>query len=55
MISINEADRDVLGFLSFCSIFGQERKIQVYRFCCVVFGVSCSPFLLNATLNWTFS
>ena len=51
MISINEADRDVLRFLWFSSISGQERKIQVYRFCRVVFGVSCSPFLLNATLK----
>ncbi|XP_068738299.1 uncharacterized protein [Montipora capricornis] len=25
-------------------------KIVVYRFCCVVFGLNASPFLLNATL-----
>ena len=52
MISVNEADQDILHFLWFSSVSGQERKIQAYRFCRVILGVFCSPFLLNATLKW---
>eukprot|EP00795_Rhopilema_esculentum_P006856 gene6856-12454_t len=51
MISINEADRDSLRFLWYENVQAEERNLQVYRFCRVVFGVTCSPFLLNATLS----
>ncbi|GFT17970.1 integrase_H2C2 domain-containing protein [Trichonephila clavipes] len=40
-----EKDRDFLRFFSLCS----EGRI-VYRHCRVVFGVSSSPFLLNASI-----
>eukprot|EP00795_Rhopilema_esculentum_P016014 gene16014-7350_t len=50
MISIHNSDRDVLRFLWFTNI-EETMEIQEYRFCRVVFGVSCSPFLLNATLR----
>lgn len=45
-ISVNISDRDYLRFLWY-----ENGKIQVYRHCRVVFGVSSSPFLLAATLN----
>eukprot|EP00795_Rhopilema_esculentum_P003749 gene3749-15025_t len=51
MISVNEADRDSLRFLWYENVQAEERNLQVYRFCRVVFGVTCSPFLLNATLS----
>ena len=51
MISINKADRDALRFLWYDDVQKDEPKILTYRFCRVVFGVTCSPFLLNATLR----
>ena len=51
MISINEADRDSLRFLWYENVQAEEGNLQLYRFCRVVFGVTCSPFLLNANLS----
>ena len=51
MISIKEADRDVLRFLWVTSIDEYQPSLQVYRFTRVTFGVSASPFLLNATIR----
>ena len=51
MISIQEPDRNALRFLWFLDVNAKELKLQEYRFCRVVFGVTCSPFLLNATLK----
>ncbi len=51
MISIWPPDRDVLRFLWIDDINSQSPQIIIYRFKRVVFGVSCSPFLLNATLK----
>ncbi|GFT93756.1 integrase catalytic domain-containing protein [Trichonephila clavipes] len=45
MLSVAPKDRDFLRFFSPCS----EGRI-VYRDCRVVFGVSSSPFLLNASI-----
>ena len=47
MIAVAEPDRDVLRFLWFDDVFLDEPAI-VAR---VVFGVSSSPFLLNATVQ----
>ena len=49
MISLAEDDRDALRFLWFDNPFSEEPKIIVLRFACVAFGLSSSPFLLNAT------
>lgn len=51
MISIAEEDRDVLRFLWLKDIENEFPRIQVLRFTRVVFGVSSSPFLLNATIK----
>ena len=51
MICIAEDDRDVLRFLWLEDIKNELPRIQVLRFTRVVFGVSSSPFLLNATIK----
>lgn len=48
-ISLSSKDRDYVKFL-WWSDYG-ARKIISYRHCRVVFGISSSPFLLNATIN----
>ena len=51
MVSAAECDRDVLRFLWTTDIATAEPRIKVFRFTRVVFGVSASPFLLNATID----
>ena len=50
MVSIAEADRNVLKFLWVDDISKEKQEIIVLRFTRVIFGVSSSPFLLNATI-----
>lgn len=51
MISMAEKDRDVLRFLWVDDIMKEPPEIRTLRFARVVFGVSSSPFLLNATIK----
>ena len=51
MIAVNEKDRDVLRFLWFRDITKEPLDLVVLRFARVTFGVSSSPFLLNATIR----
>ena len=51
MISIDEKDRDMLRFLWVDDVDSELPRKQVLRFARVVFGVSSSPFLLNATIK----
>ena len=51
-IIVNRRDRDCLTFLWVNSVDSDQLEPIVYRFCRVVFGVNCSPFLLNATLQY---
>ena len=51
MISIAPKDRKFLCFLWVDDPTKEEPSIIVYRFTRVVFGVSSSPFLLNATVR----
>ena len=51
MISVAEDDRDALRFLWVDDPFSEEPKIIVLKFARVAFGLSSSPFLLNATLK----
>ena len=50
MTTVKEEDREVLRFLWVDDVNSAEPKIVEYRFSQVVFGVTSSPFLLNATL-----
>ena len=50
MISVDDHDCDVLRFLV-DDISKPNPKMRVFRFTRVVFGVSSSPFLLNATIK----
>ena len=51
MISVTPQDRDVLRFLWVGDVLKDTPNIQTYRFTRVVFGVSSSLFLLNATIK----
>ena len=51
MVSMNEEDRDALRFLWVRDIREKTPEVTVYRFTRVTFGVSSSPFLLNATIR----
>ena len=51
MISVSESDRDVLRFLWVDDVSAEEPGIITLRFTRVMFGVSSSPFLLNATVQ----
>ena len=52
MISVDGKDRDVLRFIWVDDVLKEEPELYVYRFTRVVFGVSSSPFLLNATVRY---
>ena len=49
-ISVNECHRNYLRFLWYNNIFN-ENSLKVYRFARVLFGLTCSPFLLNGTVK----
>ena len=51
MVHIAEEDRDVLRFLWVKDIDKAEPEVVVLRFSRVEFGLSSSPFLLNATVT----
>ena len=52
MISVDEKDRDVLRFIWVDDVNKSNPDLRAYRFTRVVFGVSSSPFLLNATVKY---
>ena len=51
MVSVCEEDRDSLRFLWTSDLNSEELKLISYRFTRVMFEVSSSHFLLNATIN----
>ena len=51
VIGVDESQRDYLRFLWLANIADDDPEIVVYRFCSVVFGLCCSPFIMNATLQ----
>ena len=52
MIAVDDSDCDVLRFIWIDDISKDELELRVYRFTRVVFGVSSSLFLLNATVKF---
>ena len=50
-VGVRAEDSDFLRFLWFEDIFGKDEKVTMFRFLRVVFGLICSPFLLNATIR----
>ena len=50
MVSVAPEDRDFLRFLWVDDIQKEVSQVVTLRFKRVIFGVSCSPFLLNATI-----
>ena len=52
MIAVDERNRDVLRFVWVNDVTKEDPGLCVYWFTRVVFGVSCSLFLLNATLKY---
>ena len=51
MVSMHEEDRDSLRFLWVSNPSDESSDMITLRFTRVMFGVSSSPFLLNATIN----
>ena len=51
MVSVADCDRDVLRFLWISDVKQSIPETIVLRFTQVVFRVSASPFLLNATIG----
>ena len=51
MVSVDEKDRDSLRFLWTRNVEEETPEVIVLRFARVAFGVSSSPFLLNATIS----
>ena len=51
-VEVDPKDRDCLRFIWTSDLTTPEPLKEVYRFNRVVFGVNCSPFLLNAVLRY---
>ena len=51
MVSMVVKDHDILHFLWFDDVFADQSDVFELRFTHVVFRVSSSPFLLNATIR----
>jgi len=52
MVSVAKNDRDVLRFLWVVDPTSSDPEVVVLRFTRMTFGVSASPFLLNATVDF---
>ena len=51
MVKLRPSDRDVTRFLWYRDPFDPNSEIVTYRFTVVLFGATCSQFLLNATIK----
>lgn len=49
-VGLDEDDRDVTWFFWLTDPNDPDSPLQVYRFKAVLFGATCSPFILNATI-----
>jgi len=50
-IGIREGDRDVLRFLWYDDVNKENPEIIQYRYCRLVFGLTCSPAILSETIR----
>ena len=50
-IGLDEEDRDATRFFWLSDPEDPESQFEVYRFKSILFGASCSPFILNATIR----
>ena len=50
MVQLREEDRDYTRFLWYKDPLSPNKELITYRFKVVLFGATCSPFLLNATI-----
>ena len=53
-VRINEEDRDALLFLWFSNVATKSREIKIFRYTSLVFGLSCSPAVLETVLKLHF-
>lgn len=51
MVGLREEDRNVTRFLWLTDVNDPQCPVVGYRFCVVLFGATCSQFLLNATIK----
>ena len=49
-VGLNECDRDYTRFLWLSDPRNPNSTLTTYKFKCVLFGATCSPFILNATI-----
>ena len=49
-VQLHESDRDVTRFLWLTDSSNPDSPLTTYRFRSVLFGATCSPFILNATI-----
>ena len=52
MISLSSEDREFVRFLWMDDPFKEDPELKLFRYTRVVFGISSSPFLLNATVRY---
>ena len=50
-VSVHKKDRECLRFLWFDNVFSYQPKIVRNTFARVIFGVTCSPFLVNEAIR----
>ena len=50
-VGIRGGDRDVLRFLWFDDVLKENPEIIQYRYCRLVFGLTCSPAILSETIH----
>ena len=51
-ISVKERHKSLLRFLWFDDPFEKPRSVVKMRFCRIIFGVTCSQYLLTSTIQF---
>ena len=50
-INVEEKHRNFMRFLWYSDVFGKTPEIEKFRFCRIMFGLTPSQYLLNATIR----